>query len=253
MLNYCNAVPRFFAPDFDATAREVTLSVEESHHLTRVLRLRIGDEVSIFDGRGHECAARVEVVGPKTTTLTILRAIPSPPALPVPVVLAQAVLKGDKMDDVVRDATMVGVAAIVPLVTERSLVSVSTLTNGRAVDRWTRVAIASAKQCGRAHLPAIEQPVSFEAWLATPFDGYRLMFAEPSSEPRPQTLRDVLARSTPAAIACVIGPEGGWSVAERGTASAAGCIAVTLGSMTLRADAAGLVAAAVVSFAFDRS
>jgi 16S rRNA (uracil1498-N3)-methyltransferase len=246
-------VPRFYAPDFDPAARDVTLGKDESHHLTRVLRLRAGDEVSIFDGRGHECAARVDQIGPNTTTLTILHAIPSPPPPPVSVVLVQAVLKGDKMDDVVRDATMVGVAAIVPLVTERSLVSVSTLTKGRAVDRWTRVAIASAKQCGRAHLPGIDQPLSFDAWLTTPFEGQRLMFAEPASEPRPRTLREVLADATPAAIACVIGPEGGWSVAEREKARAAGCVAVTLGSMTLRADAAGLVAAAVVSFAFERS
>jgi 16S rRNA (uracil1498-N3)-methyltransferase len=246
-------VHRFFAPDFRPDAPDVTLGTDESHHLTRVLRLRVGDEVSIFDGRGHECAARVDVIGPKTATLTILRAVPSPPPPPVPLVLVQAVLKGNKMDDVVRDATMVGVAVIVPLVTERSLMSVSTLTKGRAVDRWTRIAIASAKQCGRAHLPVIEQPLSFDAWLTTPFEGQRLMFAEPGSEPRPQTLHEVLTRSTPAAIACVIGPEGGWSGAEREQASAAGCIAVTLGSMTLRADAAGLVAAAVVSFAFDRS
>ena len=248
MLNYCNAVPRFFAPDFDPADREATLSLDESHHLTRVLRLRVGDEVTIFDGRGHQFAARVTQAA-KTATLTILHAIPAPPPPPVPIVLVQAVLKGDKMDDVIRDATMVGVATIVPIVTERSLVSVSALTKGRAVNRWTRVAIASAKQCGRADLPAIQPPIGFDAWLATPFGGRRLMFAEPASEPRPRTLRAALAGSKRAAIACIVGPEGGWAVAEREKARAAGCIAVTLGSMTLRADAAGLVAASIVSFA----
>jgi 16S rRNA (uracil1498-N3)-methyltransferase len=240
-------------PDLEPDQRHVTLRDDESHHLTRVLRLRVGAEVSIFDGRGHACEARVEEIGPKTATLGILRAIPSPPAPAVPIVLAQAVLRGDKMDDVVRDATMVGVAAIVPLITERSLVSVSTLTKGRAVDRWTRVAIASAKQCGRAHLPVIHQPVAFDAWLTTAFEGRRLMFVEPASEARPQRLREALAGAKPAAIGCVIGPEGGWSASERAKATAAGCLAVTLGATTLRADAAGLVAASVVSFAFEEA
>jgi 16S rRNA (uracil1498-N3)-methyltransferase len=246
-------VPRFYAPNFDPEEREVTLGTDESHHLIRVVRLRVGDEVSIFDGRGHEFAARVARTASKSATLEILHAISTPAPPPVPIVLVQAVLKGDKIDDVVRDATMVGVAAIVPIVTERSLVSLSTLTKGRAVERWTRVAIASAKQCGRAHLPTIHQPVSFDAWLTTPFDGRRLVFAEPASAPRPHTLHEALLGSKPAAVACVIGPEGGWSVEEREKASAAGCLAVSLGSMTLRADAAGLVAAAVVSFAYENA
>jgi 16S rRNA (uracil1498-N3)-methyltransferase len=258
--------PRFFAPGLDPSASETLLSADESHHLVRVMRLGVGDEVAIFDGRGHEMLARVERAAPKGVTLAVIRPIPAPPAPGVPILLVQAVLKGDKMDAVVRDATMAGASAIVPIVTERSLVSVSALTRGHAVERWQRVAVSSAKQCGRAHLPAIAPPSSFDAWLNTPSEGNRLLFVEPSLEDSGgwhscgSHLRHILTSFDEGAshssashpVACIVGPEGGWADGERERAVTAGCVATTLGSMTLRADAAGLIAVSLVRFLLEK-
>ena len=159
-------------------------------------------------------------------------------------------LKGDKMDGVVRDATMAGVAQIVPLVTERSLVSRSVLRG--AHERWQRIAVASAKQCGRARLPAIDPPQPLRVWLDAPFDGRRLLLAEPSSgDDHIRTMRAGLAGPVPPRVACIVGPEGGWSASEREAATTAGCVLVSLGSMTLRADAVGVVVVSLVNFAFE--
>jgi len=215
------------------------------------MRLTGGDEVAVFDGRGHEFRARVERADRNGATVRILEPIPSAPEPTVSTVLVQAVLKGDKMDGVVRDATMAGVTHITPIVTARAIVSLSALARAHAFERWQRVAVASAKQCRRARLPVIDRARPFMDWLTAPFDGPRLLLAEPSPGNDIPPLRVVLAGPKPVAVACVVGPEGGWSLEERDAAIKAGCVPVSLGPMTLRADAVGLVAVSLVSFAFE--
>jgi 16S rRNA (uracil1498-N3)-methyltransferase len=244
------ARPRFYAPGLDPSQAEVTLSSDESHHLVRVLRLVAGDEIAVFDGLGREFQARVSRADRNGALVTIGAPIATAPDPTVPTTLVQAVLKGDKMDGVVRDATMAGVDRVVPVVTERSLLGRSVLKG--AHERWQRIAVASAKQCGRARLPAIDPPQPLRVWLDAPFDGRRLLLAEPSSsDDHIQTLRAGLGGLVPPRVACLVGPEGGWSASEREDAKAAGCILVSLGSMTLRADTVGLVAVSLVNFAFE--
>ena len=249
------ALSRFYTPDLQPNATEIALSSEESHHLMRVLRLAVGADVVVFDGRGRAFHSRVARIAAKIVTVSIGAPIPPLPSSSIPIVLVQAVVKGNSMDDVVRDATMVGAAAIAPVVTERSLVSLAALARARAVERWQRIAVASAKQCGQAALPIIEAPRPLEAWLKTPFVGRRVIFVEPHADGADdrsvRSLHDVLAGPKPPAITCIVGPEGGRTVKERDMAVEAGCDAATLGSMTLRADAAGLVAVSLVTFALE--
>ena len=164
--------PRFLVPDLDPALGTVTLSPEESHHLVRVLRLSGNDPVVVFDGRGRQFAGRVERADRHRATVTLASELTSTPDHATPIALVQAVLKGDKMDDIVRDATMAGASRIVPVVAERSQVRFSSLRRGQVDERWRRVAIASAKQCGQARLPEIDPPRSFESWLETPTPGH---------------------------------------------------------------------------------
>lgn len=243
--------PRFYAPDLNPSLGETTLSAEESHHLVRVMRLVAGDAVALFDGRGLEFEGRVARIDRNRTVVSLERPIVTPPAPAVPTTLVQAVLKGDKMDGVVRDATMVGVSRVIPVVTERTLVKMSSLERAHARERWQRVAVSSAKQCRRAALPAIDSPRNFLDWLKTPAEGRRMFLVEPSADDGVALpLREALS-GDPAAIACAVGPEGGWTVEEQETAAAAGCTLASLGPMTLRADAVGLVALSLIHFAFD--
>ena len=134
---------RFFAPTLDLGDETVVLSKDEGEHLVRVLRLSVGDTVSVFDGRGHEFLARVATAVRRDVRLQLASRV-EPAAEPaVPITLAQAVLKGDKMDEVVRDAVMLGVAAIQPIVSARSETTVAAITRGARIERWQRVALAS--------------------------------------------------------------------------------------------------------------
>lgn len=246
--------PRFYVPGLDPSRHETILPSDESHHLVRVMRLVAGAEIAVFDGEGHEYQARVVRADRNGAAVATGEPILTTPEPAVPTVLVQAVLKGDKMDAVVRDATMAGVGRIVPVVAERSLIGLNALTRGHALERWQRVAVASAKQCRRARLPVIDSPRPLTEWLQAPFDGRRLLLVEPSSgAPGVQPMRAALAGPPPPAVACIVGPEGGWSSAEQEGAVMAGCVLVSLGQMTLRADAVGLVAVSLVDFAFDRA
>jgi 16S rRNA (uracil1498-N3)-methyltransferase len=151
------------------------------------------------------------------------------------------------MDDVVRDATMMGVTAIEPIVTSRTIARAPRTEN----DRWLRVSIASAKQCRRAVLPAIATPRTFEDWLATSAHGLRLMLVEPAASDIETGSLRVLENHAAGSIAVIVGPEGGWTAEERLKADQAGCLAVTLGALTLRADAVAVAALAIVRFALS--
>jgi len=216
----------------------IALPDEEGQHLTRVLRLKVGAAIRVFDGRGHEFDALVEKAGKGEVLVTVGTARPAAAAEPrIAITLAQAVLKGDKMDDVVRDAVMMGVAAIQPIVTARTEVSLAALQRGRRRDRWQRIAVSSAKQCGRATVPEVREPVAFN-----PVTG--LMFVEPGASTDLVSLSD-LDTAAPRDVTVAIGSEGGWTEEEvrRG---AAACRLITLRGPTLRADAMALVALAAL-------
>ena len=124
---YNRAVHRFFAPALDSGDDIVTLPREEAEHLNRVLRIGVGDTVAVFDGRGHEYLARVASAVRRDVRVQILSRIEPAAESGVGLTLAQAVLKGEKMDDVVRDAVMLGVAAVQPIVTTRTESTVAAL------------------------------------------------------------------------------------------------------------------------------
>jgi 16S rRNA (uracil1498-N3)-methyltransferase len=237
-------LPRFLADSIDSAAATAHLGAEETRHLTHVLRLGAGDEVAVFDGTGHEFHARVDRIVRDGADLTIVASIAPAPEPSVQLTLAQAVLKGDKMDDVVRDATMMGVSSIVPLITDHTVAHVRV---GPPPDRWTRIAIASAKQCRRAVLPRIHPVVRFREWLNTDHSSLQILLTEPSAavaEARQSSVRAKPERSPSATLG--VGPEGGWSAAEVTAAVDAGFETLTLGRRTLRADAVAIVAIGVL-------
>jgi 16S rRNA (uracil1498-N3)-methyltransferase len=240
-------VHRFFAPSLDPGDERVALPREEGEHLTRVLRLGIGDTVAVFDGRGHEFVAVVTSALRRDVTVQIQSRIDPPPEPAVALTLAQAVLKGEKMDDIVRDAVMLGAAAIQPIVTKRSETTVAALLKGARVERWRRVALASVKQSRRAVLPEIRMPLTFETFLDEPPAALRLMLVEPlvGSGVSVASLQ-TLPMPTDASI--LIGPEGGWTEAECGAARERGVRLITLGHRTLRADAVPIAAMTVLQF-----
>lgn len=235
--------PRFYAPGLSGIGQAVLLPDDEAIHLTRVLRLDVGVSVSVFDGRGLECLARVEAADGSRVVVRPYERISTGVEPSVALRVAHALLKGRKFDDVVRDVTMVGAVSIQPLVTER------TETRPRDLGRWRRIAVASAKQCQRAVLPTIGAPQPADELFASDDAPVRLLLVEPGAEADAgQALRGLEQRPRPSRATLAVGPEGGWSEQEVAAARAAGFIPVTLGRRTLRADAVVVCAVSVLQY-----
>jgi 16S rRNA (uracil1498-N3)-methyltransferase len=210
-------------------------------HLTRVLRLSAGDEVVVFDGLGREWLARIAVVSRSSVAIDLVteRAAVAEPS--VHLTLGVAVLKGAQLDDVVRDATMLGASAIIPFVSARVAVSDRGWKN-RSTERWQRVAASSASQSGRAFVPEIGAVTTFESVLSKGDVDLIVVCVEPTAgsvEPV-TTLRRVQR------VLLLVGPEGGWAHDELERARSKGAAFVTLGPRTLRAVAAPTVALAAL-------
>lgn len=233
--------PRFYLPDIDETGRG-TLAGDEAGHLTRVLRLGVGDGIDVFDGAGRMFHARVDAVAGGRVMIRTEGPAPCAPEAAIGITLVMSVLKGDKMDDVVRDATMMGLRALQPVVSTRCEVRLATLARAHRVDRWHRIAVASAKQCGRATVPVILPPADLRDWVANPGPDPVVVLQEPSMGAA-LTLGEVPRAPV---VQLVVGPEGGWTPDERAAFETARFHAVSLGGRTLRADAAPMVAMAAL-------
>ena len=235
---------RFFAPGVDPAAPTTSrLPAEEAHHLLRVLRLSAGATVRVFDGRGREWLATVEEAGRSGVVVRIGTPVEPAPEPPVDVTLAVALQTGDRMDTVVREATALGVAAIVPLVTAHVAVPARARDSKAAIERWQRVAVASVKQCGRASVPTVHATATLASVLADPVvtrsgAARILMCVEPSRRGADTACGH---GPRPASALALVGPEGGWTDAEIAKAVAVGGTLVHLGPRTLRADLAPTV------------
>ena len=243
-------LPRFLVPSLAPGDQIVTLPPDEGKHLARVLRLHAGDPVRIFDGRGHEFVARVEKAGKTLVTVRLIEPVEPAPESPLDLTVAQSVLTGDKMDEIVRDLTMLGATAVQPIVSARAEVSLATLHRSRRVERWRRIAGASAKQCGRAVVPQVGDPLELQDWLQRDTSSLRLILVEPAGDvpaggpgvpgagkDRPQT-----------SVSLLVGPEGGWTAEEATIAQRAGFMPWRLGGRTLRAETAPIVAVSVLQY-----
>lgn len=248
------SVHRFFAPRVEAPGSELRLSPEEGRHLSRVLRLRNGARVQVFDGRGREHEATLTDDDPRRPVLRLGAPVAAVAEPRVRVTLGVTLLKGRKLDTVVRDATALGVAEIVPLLTHRAQAGGFGRDGASSGDRWRGIAIAAAKQCGRAVVPAIQPPARLPRFLedARP-EAVRLLLAEPPADPGPASggLDALRNAPRPAAAVLAIGPEGGWTDDETRAAEAAGFRPLTLGRRTLRAETAPVAALSILRFVWD--
>lgn len=223
-------MPRFFLPHLDP----LTLPGEEAHHCRDVLRLRTGDEVEVFDGHGHAVRCRIAEMNKREIRLSPLHRFNSSP-LPVRITLAAAIIKKN-MDFIVQKATELGVAAIVPLVTERTIVRPDKAT------RWDEIALEACKQCGNNWLPEISAPQTLDSFLRDTgkFDLKLVAALQPQAKP----LKSVLTRASSACV--MVGPEGDFTAEEYAAISTAGFQPITLGPLVLRADTAALYALSIV-------
>ncbi len=226
----------------------VTFDAEESHHLTRVLRLRAGDTVVATDGAGHDFTVRLESVGEHATGSVLAVAV-RPTESPLAVTLLQGIPKGERMEVIVRAATELGVARVVPVIAERTIVRLELSRWRERARRWQRVAREASKQSGRAVIPEVDvpRPLADCVALAASAD-LALCVWEGATEPMAAALA-ALPRP-PRTVALLVGPEGGLARAEVEGARAAGWRVAGLGRRILRTETAGPAVIAILQSRF---
>lgn len=245
------SLPRFhFAPIDPAPGSTVILDGAEGRHAARVVRLRAGDRAVLFDGAGAVVTAEVIAVRGERLDLRVLEGHTASRELPLRITIAPAVLKGDAMDALIRDVTMLGAVAIAPVITARTVVSAAAATAERAVERWRRIALASAKQCGRDVLPQVAPARPLDAALrdAPSRESHRVILCEPERiSGEGAAALDPRAAHRPLIV--LSGPEGGWTPEEVAAAVGLGWQPWTCSPLTLRAETAPVAALSILGWA----
>lgn len=210
-------------------------------HVTRVLRLGPGDALTLFNGDGSDYPARISGLARGAVDAEVTAVVAARAESPLPITLVQGIARGERMDFVLQKATELGVAAILPVATARSVVRLDDDGRARRLAHWRGVAIAACEQSGRARVPEIAEPRDFASWLAGPSRAATRLLLSPDAEV-PLT---GAARGT-TAIELLVGPEGGLEDDERGAALAAGFRACRLGPRVLRSETAAIAALAIL-------
>lgn len=212
---------------------QIRINDEEHRHLT-VARAEKGERIEVFDGKGGVWTVRIEHVG-RRETVGFVEASRSEPRGSVEIILAQAMIRAAAFELALEKVVEVGVTRIVPFAARRSNV-----VSGGRYDRWLRIIVEAAKQSKRYHLPALDPPASFDQILSMS-SASKIMFAEQGGG----SLKSALAGSP---VLYLIGPEGGWTEAERKSAREHGFHEVTLGAGILKSDTASILGAALIRY-----
>jgi 16S rRNA (uracil1498-N3)-methyltransferase len=211
----------------------------------RVLRLRPGDAVTLFDGRGGEHAGRVEEFRKGAVIVEVGDRSATAVESPLSLTLAQGVSRGERMDWVVQKATELGVSRIIPVMTERSVVKLEAQQAGRKRLHWQGIAIAACEQSGRDRVPAIDTPLGLPEFLGGIDTRATRVLLSPAG-----TLRITDLQRPDGGIVVLIGPEGGLAEAEQRAALAAGFVGVRLGPRVLRTETAAVAALTLLQSQF---
>ena len=220
----------------------VSVEGDRARYLGRVLRLRVGDEITVFNGEGPEWTATIGAMTKTTATLHIGNSHEAGTESPLKIHLVQGISRGERMDFVVQKATELGVKRITPVLTEYGVVKLDETKANKRRDHWQSVAASACEQSGRTRLPLIDTPMSLNDWF-----GNKPAAVDAELILVPGASTPLAAIATPTTKICLlIGPEGGFSDTECEDAAIAGFDAVSVGPRVLRTETAAIAALAVL-------
>ncbi len=234
--------PRFHCPLPLAEGAEIALPDAAAHHAARVLRLAAGDAITLFGGDDGEFAARILRIEPRGVHVRIGSAHAADRESPLAVTLVQGLAAADRMDYAIQKAVELGVHAIQPLATERSVARLDAARAAKRAVHWRQIAIAACEQCGRNHVPRLHPLLGFGAWLAASSEASLRLLLSPDGE---LTFATLAPPAGPVEI--LVGPEGGMTPEETTDALRHGFRALRLGPRILRTDTAGPAAVAALN------
>ena len=232
-------VPRIHCDLRLGPGAQFTLDADAAQHVAKSLRLKAGDALVVFDGRGGEYDATIQRVDRDRVDVKVGGFRDAGRESSLELGLVQGLPEADKMDWIIQKATELGVGWIQPVTCERSVVRLSGDRAARREAHWRRVAIAASEQCGRSRIPEIRPTLGFPNWLAAPAQAARWMLA-PGAAPLASQPH------APSPLELVVGPEGGFSDRERSLLTDYGCLGLSLGPRVLRTETAPLAALAAI-------
>lgn len=236
---------RFHVPRQLGNGADVRLPDEAAHHAARVLRLAVGDAVTVFDGHGGEFEARITRIDKSEVAVKTGIHLAIERESPLNVMLAQGMSSGDRMDYTLQKAVELGVWSLQPLATERSVVKLSPERAIRRTEHWQNLVRASCEQCGRNRIPEVAAPLRVDQWLASlprvPAQDEKRLLLSPLSSVSLRNMGSFGGR-----VILLAGPEGGLAPAEIQVAEACGFVSVRMGPRVLRTETAGLAALAAI-------
>jgi 16S rRNA (uracil1498-N3)-methyltransferase len=233
------AIPRIHCELKLGPGAQFSLAPEAAQHVARALRLKAGDALVVFDGRGGEYEASIQRVDRDRVDVKVGSWHDVAREGPFALGLVQGLPEADKMDWIIQKATELGVGWIQPVICERSVVRLSGERAARREAHWRRVAVAAAEQSGRTRVPEVRPTLGFMSWIAAP-GGPQRWLLDPAAAP-------IAAHAPPPSpLELVVGPEGGLSERERELALGRGCDSVALGPRVLRTETAPLAALAAI-------
>lgn len=233
---------RFFAPKDSFSDGSVALDADETRHLRDVLRLRVGEEISVFNGEGQEFRCTITAIGKKSSELSVVEEIePASLESPLEITVATTILNGEKYDLIIQKAVELGVTRLIPMNTIRCDVKLKDAV--KRMDRWRRIAMEATKQTGRAKLMSIGEPAAFDQVLAENKGENIVLFSERDG-------KDFSTITVDKKITALYGPKGGWDDVELELAAKHGVKIVTLGGRILRAETASIAITAILQHRF---
>ena len=246
-------MPRFFvtSSDIDKSGEVVKITVrgDDAVHISRVLRMRCGEHIDICDENGCEYDTVVSEVG-NEVVLDVISSRLSVNETPYKATVYQALVKGDRFDTVIQKSTELGVHTIVPVITSRCTVKLAESDYSKKTERWQRIAYEAAKQCGRAIIPVVTNPVKFTHAIKMASETDIPLFCYEAGGTR--SLADILSnREKPETASIFIGPEGGFSEDEATVATESGMIMTGLGNRILRTETAAPFVLSCLSFKYE--
>jgi 16S rRNA (uracil1498-N3)-methyltransferase len=232
---------RLFAAAAMEPGRILDLPADSARHAAKVLRMRAGAEAIAFDGRGAQFRIRLIAAGKRGVRVEVLEPVLPQPEPPLPITLAQGLCRREKMDWVIQKATELGVARIVPVITERSVARLDSGRSEKRLTHWRAVIAHACEQCGRSVMPSVDPAVGIGDFLESHEQQYTGIVLDPDAT---QSLAKIDA--APTGLTLLTGPEGGLTSAELETAVHAGFSRAAIGPRTLRTETAALAGIALV-------
>jgi len=216
------------------------------NYITNVLRLKKGSFVSVYDGRGKVCLARIDKIDKDRIRCAVIEELAAAQEPSIRITLVQGLPKGDKMETIIQKCTELGISEVIPLNCNRSIVKIHQEKVASKVSRWQRVALEASRQCRRSVVPKVSEPKGLNEVLNSLSEGaLSLLFWEKENK---CSLKDCLRASKPENIFLFIGPEGGFTADEVEMAKEFGVIPVSLGPRIVRTETAGPAVTAIIQY-----